>query len=62
MAAPHVAGAAAILAAQSNPNTLGDVKAINETLIEKGNLNWKDTSGDGAQEPLLDVSDESTFK
>jgi subtilisin family serine protease len=62
MAAPHVAGAAAILASISNPNTKKDVETIRKTLVEAGNLNWKDTSGDGIQERLLDVSNETTFK
>jgi subtilisin family serine protease len=61
MAAPHVAGAAALLAAKSNPNSLKDVEAITATLRETGNLNWIDTSGDGITEPLLDVSNESVY-
>jgi len=60
-AAPHVAGAAALLASHNNPNSLKDVEAIRQTLIEKGNKEWTDDSGDGIQEPLLDVSDESKF-
>ncbi len=62
MASPHVAGAAAILAAQSNPNTKEDVEKIRKTILEKGNEEWEDTSGDKIPEPLLDVSDETTFK
>jgi len=61
MAAPHVAGSAALLAADENPESKADVEAIGETIIEEGNFNWEDTSGDGIQEPLLDVSDESIF-
>lgn len=61
MAAPHVAGAAALLAAKSNPNSLKDVEALTATLRETGNLNWLDTSGDGITEPLLDVSNESIY-
>lgn len=61
MAAPHVAGAAAILAAQSNPNSKADVEAIRTKLVNAGNNGWTDTSGDGLQEPLLDISNESTF-
>ena len=61
MASPHVAGAAAILAAKSNPESAEDVEAIRDTLIEAGNLEWEDTSGDGVKEPLLDVSDEELF-
>jgi len=61
MASPHVAGAAALLAAQKNPNSAKDVEAIATTLKETGNFGWTDTSGDGVQEPLLDVSNESTY-
>jgi subtilisin family serine protease len=61
MAAPHVTGAAAILAAQQNPNSKADVEAVRTKLVTAGNKGWTDTSGDGIQEPLLDVSSESTF-
>ncbi len=61
MAAPHVAGAAALLAASSNPNSTKDVEAISAKLVETGNYNWLDTSGDGIQEPLLDVSSEKDY-
>ena len=61
MAAPHVAGAAAILAAQQNPGSKADVEAIRTKLVNAGNKGWTDTSGDGVQEPLLDVSNEATF-
>jgi subtilisin family serine protease len=61
MASPLVAGAAAILASQTNPNSKKDVEAIRETLIKAGNNGWTDTSGDGVTEPLLDVSNEATF-
>jgi subtilisin family serine protease len=61
MAAPHVAGAAALLAAKNNPNSTKDVESIITTLKETGNLNWIDTSGDGITEPLLDVSNESIY-
>lgn len=56
MASPYVAGAAAILASQKNPNSRADVEAIRTKLEEAGNYDWEDTSGDGIQEPLLDVS------
>jgi subtilisin family serine protease len=62
MASPHVAGAAAILTSITNPATKGEVETLRKTLIAAGNLNWKDTSGDGIQERLLDVSNETTFK
>jgi len=61
MASPHVAGAAAILASQSNPETQEDVEAIRATILEEGNFSWEDTSGDGIKEPLLDVSNEEVF-
>lgn len=61
-AAPEVAGAAAILAEASNPNTKKDVEGIRSTIANAGNFNWNDTSGDGATEPLLDLSNETTFK
>jgi subtilisin family serine protease len=61
MASPHVAGAAALLAAKSNPNSTKDVETIIATLKSTGNYNWVDTSGDGIKEPLLDVSNESTY-
>lgn len=61
MASPHAAGAAALLAARNNPNNKTDVLAIRSTLINEGNTNWTDDSGDGIKEPLLDVSDSNTF-
>ena len=61
MASPHVAGAAALLAAKDNPNSKADVEAIADTLIDNGNYNWEDTSGDGIKEPLLDVSNRAVF-
>lgn len=62
MASPHIAGAAALLAAQEKPESRADVEAVRDTIVEEGNSNWEDTSGDGTQEPLLDVSDESVFR
>lgn len=61
-AAPDVAAAAAILAAQSNPNTKEDVEAIRKKLISAANFNWFDSSEDGFWEPLLGMSDEKVFK
>ncbi len=61
MAAPHVAGAAAILASKSNPEDREDVEAIRDTIVEESNSDWTDTSGDGIEEPLLDVGEESVF-
>jgi subtilisin family serine protease len=51
MAAPHVAGAAAVLA--SNGMAASDIAGY---LTSTGNFNYVDDSGDGIQEPLLDVS------
>lgn len=61
IAAPQVAGAAAILASMSNPEDKEDVELIRKRIVEFGNKGWKDTSGDGVQEPLLDVSNEGMF-
>ncbi|MGD8110670.1 S8 family serine peptidase [Vibrio sp. TRT 17S01] len=55
MASPHVAGAAALLASKSD-----DPQTIWETLVDNGNFNWTDDSGDNIQEPLLDI-DSSVF-
>jgi subtilisin family serine protease len=57
MAAPHVAGAAAILAA-SGDHTPEEIKSM---LLAAGNYNWVDDSGDGIQEPLLDLGDAEIF-
>ena len=51
MAAPHVAGAAAVLA--SNGMSAGDIVAY---LTSTGNYNYIDDSGDDIKEPLLDAS------
>jgi hypothetical protein len=56
MAAPHVAGAAALLA--TNGYGPEEIRAL---LAGHGNLDWTDTSGDGIHEPLLDVSNQSDF-
>jgi subtilisin family serine protease len=55
MAAPHVAGAAAIIASESNPKSQEDVEEIRDEIVEDGNLYWSDTSKDGTKEPLLAV-------
>ena len=55
MAAPHVAGAAGLLASGDAPANAADVQAIRDTLIAYGNYNWTDDSGDGVKEALLDV-------
>jgi subtilisin len=51
MAAPHVAGAAALLASNGDKPA-----AIRTTLLHRGNVGWIDDSGDEIPEPLLDVS------
>jgi len=62
MASPHVAGAAALLASGANdPTSKADVDAIRQTIIDTGNFDWTDDSGDGIQEPLLDVSDSTVY-
>ncbi len=62
MAAPHVAGAAAILASGANdPRDRNDVAAVRDLIIGSGNFDWFDDSGDGAHEPLLDVADPAIF-
>jgi len=56
MAAPHVTGAAAVIAAAANPANRNDVLAIRQRIMSTGNLGWTDDSGDGVHEPLLDVT------
>ena len=55
MATPHVAGAAAVLAAESNPGSKADVEAIRNQLVAGGSLDWTDSSEDGAYEPLVNI-------
>ena len=56
MAAPHAAGALALLASTSSPTNQDGVQALYDQVISSGNLNWFDDSGDGIQERLLDVA------
>ena len=56
MASPHVAGALALLASSTNPNNATDVDNLYNQVKAAGNDDWTDDSGDGIQEPLLDVS------
>ena len=61
MASPHVAGAVALLASVDDPETYDDVKALYTAVINAGNFDWMDDSGDMNHEPLLDVNDETVF-
>ena len=61
MASPHVAGALALLASWDSPESSADVQALYDTVTEAGNDRWTDDSGDGIPEPLLSVSDHTTF-
>jgi subtilisin len=61
MASPHVAGALALLASLNNPNNASDVYNLYNQIKATGNFNWTDDSGDGIQEPLLDVSNTTIF-
>jgi hypothetical protein len=61
MASPHVAGAAALLASESKPTNRTQALNLRSTLVNAGNLNWTDDSGDGVKERLLDVSNPTTF-
>jgi subtilisin len=56
MASPHAAGALALLASANNPNNSTDVYNLYNLVKNAGNYDWIDDSGDGIQEPLLDVS------
>ena len=60
-AAPQAAAAAAILASRHNPEDRADVMAIRETIEDWGNYEYLDDSGDGIQEPLIDLSCETVF-
>ena len=53
MASPHVAGAAAVLASESKPQSAEDVEAIRQELIDEASLDWSDISKDLNREPLL---------
>jgi subtilisin len=61
MASPHVAGALALLASRNNPGNATDVNNLYGQIKSSGNYNWTDDSGDGVQEPLLDVSNTTLF-
>lgn len=61
MASPHAAGALALLASANNPSNATDVYTLYNQVKDSGNYNWVDDSGDGIQEPLLDVSNVAIF-
>ena len=61
MASPHVAGALALLASISKPSNATEVFNLYGQVINAGKFNWTDDSGDGIQEPLLDVSNTAIF-
>ena len=61
MASPHAAGALALLASANNPKNATDVYNLYNQVKSAGNYNWTDDSGDGIQEPLLDVSNTAIF-
>ena len=61
MASPHAAGALALLASTNNPANATDVYNLYNQVKAAGNYNWTDDSGDGIQEPLLDVSNTAIF-
>ena len=61
MATPHVAGALALLSRVDNPANAAQVGALYNRLLAAGSTDWFDDSGDGEQEPLLDVSDPNLF-
>jgi subtilisin family serine protease len=57
MAAPHIAGTAAVLASKENPDSREDVEAIRATIVENGDQSWEDEE----REPILKVTDETAF-
>jgi subtilisin family serine protease len=56
MASPHAAGALALLASSNKPGNATEVYSLYDQVINAGNLNWTDDSGDGIKERLLDVT------
>ncbi|MEX0973530.1 MAG: S8 family serine peptidase [Solirubrobacterales bacterium] len=58
MAAPHVAGAAALLASESSPESLEDVEDIRQAIVDTGSQCWEQAfpaSAGDTQEPLLSL-------
>jgi subtilisin family serine protease len=61
MASPYAAGALALLASANKPANATAVGNLYSQVVNAGNLNWTDDSGDGIKERLLDVSKSSIF-
>jgi len=61
MASPHAAGALALLASANKPTNATGVTNLYNQVKGAGNFGWVDDSGDGIQEPLLDVSNATLF-
>jgi hypothetical protein len=61
MASPHVAAAMALLAGQQRPTSAAQVVVKYAQLLAAGRQDWVDDSGDGVQEPRLDVSAPGLF-
>ncbi|HWM62732.1 MAG TPA: FG-GAP-like repeat-containing protein [Solirubrobacterales bacterium] len=66
-ASASTSGIAATLASQCDPDSREDVEFIIDTLMAEGDTGeiaeggWKDDSGDGWKEPVVNVSDEEVF-
>ena len=62
MAAPHVAGAAALLTSGSrSPGNRAQVLAVRQKIVATGSYDWTDCVCDSVKEPLLDVHDATRF-
>lgn len=61
MASPHAAGALALLASKGYTRSASGVANLYTQVINAGNNNWTDDSGDGTKERLLDVSNSMLF-
>ena len=55
MASPHVAGALALAVSTDPATTESEVRTYYDRVLRDGSSDWTDDSGDGIQEPLLDV-------
>ncbi len=61
MASPHVAAALALLVGHQRPISAAQVAQVSAQLLAAGKQDWVDDSGDGVQEPRLDVSAPALF-